>query len=56
MTTVLSAVGVDLPAEVVIALVDGAAVSALSEGRDVHITAFELLDSALHKYWKVGMV
>ena len=56
VTTVLSAVGVDLPAEVVIALVDGAAVSALSEGRDVRLTAFELLDSALHKYWKIDIV
>lgn len=56
VTTVLSEVGLDLPAEVVIALVDGAAVSALSEGRDVRETALALLESALHKYWKTGIV
>lgn len=56
VTTVLSEVGVDLPAEVVIALVDGAAVSALSEGRDVHETAIALLESALYKYWKPGIL
>ena len=56
VTTVLSEVGVDLPAEVVIALVDGAAVSALSEGRDVRETAIALLESALYKYWKPGIL
>ena len=56
VTTVLSEVGVDLPAEVVIAVVDGAAVSALSEGRDVHETAIALLESALYKYWKPGIL
>ena len=56
VTTVLSEVGVDLPAEVVIALGDGAAVSALSEGRDVRETAIALLESALYKYWKPGIL
>ena len=56
VTTVLSEVGVELPAEVVIALVDGAAVSALSEGRDVRETAIALLESALYKYWKPGIL
>ena len=41
---VLAHLRIDLTADLVIAVVDGAAVSALSEGRDVKATARELLE------------
>lgn len=44
---VLAVVGIRIPAEVIIAIVDGAAVTALSEGRDVVTTARSLLEQAL---------
>jgi len=44
---VLRVAGIELPAELVIAVVDGAAVTALSERRDVHTTARRLLELAL---------
>lgn len=44
---VLRRVGSDCPPELVIAVVDGAAVSALSEGRDVRETAAALLERVL---------
>lgn len=44
---VLAVAGIDLPAEVIIAVVDGGAVTALSEGRDVQTTARALLEQLL---------
>ncbi len=44
---VLVRLGVNLPAELVIGVVDGAAVSAMSEGNDVRATAQELLSDLL---------
>lgn len=44
---VLKVAGIRSPAELVIAIVDGAAVSALSEGRDVHETARRYLEELL---------
>ena len=40
---------IDLTADLAIAVVDGAAVSALSEGRDVKATARELLESVCRR-------
>lgn len=45
---VLNRLGSDVRPEMVIAIVDGAAVSALSEGRDVRATAADLLGSVVH--------
>lgn len=44
---VLKVIGFELPAELLIAIVDGAAVTALSEGRDVHRTARHYLEELL---------
>ncbi len=44
---VLRIAGIESPAELVIAIVDGAAVTALSEGRDVHATARGYLEQLL---------
>lgn len=52
VTTVLGVAGVDLSAPLAIAIVDGAAVAALSEGRDVRETARERLTEILiSKNW-----
>lgn len=47
---VLNVVNIDAPAELVIAIVDGAAVTALSEGCDVHETARRYLCELLAHY------
>ncbi|MDO5727054.1 MAG: TetR family transcriptional regulator [Bowdeniella nasicola] len=44
---VLQRIGISVPPALVVAVVDGAAVSALSEGRDVRETAHELLQKIL---------
>ena len=46
---VLAHLRIDLTADLAIAVVDGAAVSALSEGRDVKATARELLESVCRR-------
>ncbi|MBW3085694.1 hypothetical protein KEM60_01899 [Austwickia sp. TVS 96-490-7B] len=47
MTRVLRRIGSAAPAELVIAVVDGAAVSAISEGRDLRLLATNLLDAVV---------
>jgi hypothetical protein len=49
---VLSRTGCRLPPELVIAVVDGAAVTAISEKRDVRQTARELLDLLIGDHWE----
>lgn len=49
VSTVLDVAGTDLPADIVIAIVDGAAVAALSEGRDVRETARARLTEMLER-------
>ncbi|AKE40348.1 transcriptional regulator BetI [Corynebacterium kutscheri] len=45
---VIEHIGVDIPAQVVIGIVDGAAVAAISEGRDIRETAMNLLIQVLN--------
>ncbi len=47
LARVLTRCGIDVSPQLVVAVVDGAAVSALSEGRDVRATARELLEKIL---------
>ncbi|MEW6885004.1 TetR/AcrR family transcriptional regulator [Trueperella pyogenes] len=47
LTSILDHIGIDISAQVVIAVVDGAAVAAISEGRDVRQTAMHLLTQVL---------
>lgn len=49
LTNILEHIGVDISAQVVIAIVDGAAVAAISEGRDIRQTAMHLLTQVLRR-------
>lgn len=50
LTNILEHIGVDISAQAVIAIVDGAAVAAISEGHDIRQTAMRLLTQLLQRH------